>query len=542
MMRTIAATLFAGISLAMPASGQFPQPRVPAGNPITANKALLGKALFWDEQLSSSGTVACGTCHMPENAGSDPRSARGIGRHPGFDNVFNTADDVIGSEGIAARNADDSLRAVSHFLLGAQSTDRRGMTVINAAYDRRLFWDGRAGDQFVDPEDGRTVLLPRDAALETQAVGPVLNEVEMGHIGRNWPQVIQRLRDSTPLALASKIPAALASFIAGKSYEDLFAAAFGTRQISAARIAMAIATYERTLISNQSRFDSFRRNQGTLTASEMRGFQFFNQRRCQDCHREPLFTDGSFRNTGVRPVQEDPGRFTVTRRNQDRGRFKVPSIRNVALRGPFFHNGRFATLNDVISFYARGGDSNDNKDRRIRPFRINQGQRNDLIAFFNSLTDPRVAGSLPPFDRPTLYSESINVPTPYGSATRGTGGRAPRVVALEPANIGNDGFTVGIENAVPGGAAVLFLDGQANVTGIPVMGMRLHLGLSSSFMALGSRVLESTGVGAGTSSMTLAIPNVPALRGASVHLQWIIADRGAAQGLAATDACTVRVF
>lgn len=520
----------------------FPQPRVPAGNPITANKALLGKSLFWDEQLSSSRTVSCGTCHMPENGGSDPRNLSGIGQHPGFDGRFSTADDVLGSAGVVGRTATDKLRAAAHFGLGEQVTRRRAMTVINAAYDARLFWDGRATGRFVDPSNGTTVLLPQDAALESQAAEPIVNDVEMAHLGRRWPEVVQRLKESKPLALATNVPAALASFIANKSYADLFLAAFGTSDITPARIAMAIATYERTLISNQSRFDDFRQRRGTLTAAESRGMNVFNQLRCQNCHREPLFTDGSFRNTGVRPVAEDAGRFEVTRNQADRGRFKVPTLRNVALRAPYFHNGRFATLDDVISFYARGGDSRDNLDRAIRPFRISANQRADLIAFLNALTDPRVVARSAPFDRPTLYSESARVPASFGVASRGTGGVAPRMVALDPPLLGNPGMAIGLENAVPGGIALLGLDGVANTTGIPVRSIRLHLALSSSFMWIGGVALPRTGDEAGTGSLVVSLPNTPALRGATAHVQWIVADSGAPEGLAATDARTIRIF
>jgi len=329
---------------------------VPAGNPITAAKTRLGMSLFWDEQLSSTRTVACGSCHIPASGGSDPRSGENLpaSRHPGPDGIFGTGDDVVGSPGVPRSDAHGLYLFDPSFGLSPQVTARKANSSINAAFAPELFWDGRATTEFRDPVSGN-VVLASGAALESQVLGPPLSEVEMAHVGRGWQDVTARIGSATPLALAENVPASLADWIGRRSYAKLFDEAFGTPDVTAVRIAMAIATYERTLVSDQSRLDS-----GTLNPQEQQGRQIFNspQSRCRACHSGPLFTDDQFHYTGVRPAQEDVGRQAVTGLPQDRGRFRTPGLRNVGLREPLFHNGRMATLEDVVDFYNRGGDFN----------------------------------------------------------------------------------------------------------------------------------------------------------------------------------------
>ena len=148
------------------------------------------------------------------------------------------------------------------------------MSSINAAYASSLFWDGRALQVFRDPLTN-AVVLASGAALESQILGPPVNSTEMGHVGRDWNDVAKRIAASKPLALAPSIPSALTTWIAARSYPELFTEAFGTSEVTPTRIAMAIATYERTLYSNQTPFDS-----GSLTAAEIRGQQVFNQNDC----------------------------------------------------------------------------------------------------------------------------------------------------------------------------------------------------------------------------------------------------------------------
>ena len=223
---------------------QLTLPAPPSGNVTTGARVYLGKTLFWDEQLSSTKTVACGTCHIPRAGGSDPRATKDAqrARHPGADGVFGTADDVTGSIGVPLTKADGSYQWSSFFGLNPQVTPRHANSAIDAAFAQvGLFWDGRATPQFNDPESG-TVLFSTGAALETQAVAPLLSSVEMGHDGRTIADVVSRVIASKPLALSPSVPGALSRWISGRNYADLFAEAFGTSEVSGARIAMCTAS------------------------------------------------------------------------------------------------------------------------------------------------------------------------------------------------------------------------------------------------------------------------------------------------------------
>ncbi len=305
-------------------------PPEPAGNPVTATKAWLGKTLFWDEQLSSTRTVSCGTCHHASSGGSDPRSITGDARalFAGVDGVSGNADDVIGSPGVPLNLANGTYQWSAVYGFKPQITGRRGMSTINAAYANSLFWDGRALPAFRDPVTN-AVVLANGGALESQIAGPPVNPTEMAHTGRDWNDVAARVTASKPLALSPEIPAALTTWISARSYPELFAEAFGTSDITPTRIAMAIANYERTLYSDRTPADL-----NDLTPAEARGQQVFNQSRCDVCHRPILFTDDQFHNTGIRPAAEDSGLFAVTGNQNDQGKFRTPSLSNVELRAP----------------------------------------------------------------------------------------------------------------------------------------------------------------------------------------------------------------
>ncbi len=519
------------------AQGGFPPVPVPAGNPMTPDKVLLGKALFFEEQVSSTNTVACATCHTLERGGSDPRSELAGSVHPGLDGLRGTRDDIRGSRGVIANAVDGSLRATPNFGLAEQVTGRRGMPVINAAFAPLLFWDGRASNVFRDPSTN-AIVLTDNAALESQAVGPPVNDVEMAHLAATWSDVVANVTAARPLALASNIPAALAQFVAGRTYPQLFNQVFGTPAITPARIAMAIATYERTLVSNQSPFD-----QGTMTPQQQRGQQLFfnNVNECSDCHGGPLFASPAFRYTGVTPQNEDLGRFLVTNANQDRGRMRAPTLRNVELRAPFFHNGSARTLRDVVDFYARGGDFNAaNRDGRIRPLGLSTADRDALVAFLQALTDPRVRNNQPPFDRPTLFSESTRVPSEYGGGTAGGGNIVPAMVANEPPHIGHGRFAIGLAQAAGGSPVALLLDVAANRTGTPVLGIMVHVAMSPAMVVIPD-VVSGSGNGAGWTSSVLPVPPVPDLRGQSVFGQWIVGDVSTGS-LAASRAVEFTIF
>ncbi len=502
-------------------------PPAPPGNPVTQAKADLGKALFWDEQLSSTRTVACGTCHIAGSGGSDPRSidpARSS--HPGADGVFGTGDDVGGSRGVPRNFSDGTYGVSPDFGMREQVTGRKANSAINAAYPDRLFWDGRAGQVFRDPATD-IVVLATGAALESQVLGPPVSDVEMAHVGRDWNEVAQAVESAVPLALASGVPEPLAAWIAGRGYPALFEEAFGTGAVTPVRIAMAIATYERTLFSEQTPLDDFLGGNGSaLTAEESLGLLQFLGSSCAQCHSGSLLTDDDFHYIGVRPAGEDEGRFVVTGNPGDLGRFRTPGLRNVALRAPYFHNGRLRTLMEVVDFYNRGGDFDaPNKDFRIQPLGLNPAEKAALVAFLGRpLTDPRVAAGSPPFDRPLLFSQSGCVPGVSGTGVAGAGGFEPGVIAIEPPLVGNPSFTVGITGALGGADAVLAIDSADPGMGPDIPG-------SASF-ALVPLSLSGSGEGGGFGSVSLPIPDDPALAETTLYGRWFVDDPAAPDGVA----------
>jgi cytochrome c peroxidase len=512
-------------------------PPAPPGNQITATKAALGKALFWDEQLSSTRTVACGTCHFSNHGGSDARSIVNSPRatNPGADLVLNSADDVFGSPGVPSSTGSGSFNWDATFGFREQVTGRKSKSYIDAGFAQLLFWDGRATGIFTDPLTG-SIVLPNGGALESQVLGPPVNATEMAHSGRDWVQVAARLTESKPLALSPSVPAGLATWIGGRTYSELFNEAFGTPEVTPVRIALAIATFERTLYSDRTPFDAAVQGITPLSPSAQRGQGVFNGNQCAVCHAGNLFSDNAFHYIGLRPQGEDPGRFAVTGNQQNRGEFRTPSLRNVELRGPYFHNGRFATLEDVVEFYNRGGDftAPNFPAGLIRPRNLNAGQKADLVNFLKSLTDPRVAASASQFSRPVLYSESDRVPQLVGTGVAGTGGSTPQVFAIEPSLAGNPQFAVGVSNALGGSQAVLVINSTDPGTGpgIPATGSFARVVVS----------LGGSGAGGGWGSAVLAIPTTPAMVGATFFGRWYVTDPGAPGGVAVSQAFRFTVF
>lgn len=514
-----------------------PPPPAPPGNPITAAKTYLGKVLFWDEQLSSTRTVSCGTCHIANAGGVDPRSAvtPTNNTNPGLDLVLGTPDDVRGSAGVPVNNIDGTYSWVATYGLNDQVTGRRSVPFLNAAYPPELFWDGRATGVFRDPITNN-ILLNGGAALESQAAGPPLSAAEMAHGGRDWSNVAERIEGSKPLALSPTIPAALQTWIDGRSYPELFTEAFGTNEVSPARIIMAIATYERILYTDQTPFDLDVAGIQPLSAAANRGRGVFNASSCNVCHAGNLFTDNTYRYIGVRPQNEDTGRFQVTANNGDRGSFRVPGLRNVAQRGTFFHNGQFTTLNQVVAFYNRGGDFNaPNKPTNlIRNLGLNGGQQADLVAFLQSLSDPRAAAQSERFDRPTLYMESNRVPQITGTGRSGSGGFTPQIKAISPPLVGNPNFTLSVTSALGNAPGVLVIsETDPGVgTAIPATG---------SFARVTAN-MQNTGNGNGWASLSLPIPDSAAIVGKTFFARWYVTDAGAASGFSVSQAARFTVF
>lgn len=325
----------------------FPQPRVPEGNPMTPEKVELGRRLFYDTRLSGNETQSCASCHQQELAFTDGL-ARGVGStgevHP-----------------------------------------RASMTLTNIGYQPVLTWAN-----------------PNLTALAAQALLPMFGEdpVELGMSGRE-EELIGRL-EAEPL------------------YRDLFPAAYPDDPVvSLSNITQAIASFQRTLISGNSRIDRARRGEITLTDSERLGQNlFFGERlECFHCHGGLMFTgtvdfegksvaESEFHNNGLYNLDGDGayphpnvGLFEFTLRPEDMGKFKAPTLRNIELTGPYMHDGSIETLEGVIDHYVAGGRliregpnagdgrTNPNKSEFLIGFELTEAERRALLDFLRALTD-----------------------------------------------------------------------------------------------------------------------------------------------------------
>jgi cytochrome c peroxidase len=235
--------------------------------------------------------------------------------------------------------------------VGLKLGGRNSPTVINRLFSAEQFWDGRAQD------------------LELQSHGPLTNPVEMA-MGSN-DEVVQRVQA-----------------IAG--YKPLFVKAFGDDTIDLDRLGKAIAAFERTVVSGNSPYDRYQAgDKGALSVSAVRGMALFNGKaNCKACHTGFNFTDETYQDVGVgmdKP-KPDAGRFDVTKNDDDRGKFKTPTLRNVLQTAPYMHDGSEGTLAEVIDFYNRGGIANPNLSKEIKPLHLSVPEKQDLIAFLESLT------------------------------------------------------------------------------------------------------------------------------------------------------------
>ena len=403
----------AAVALALVAAeaarAALPPVPIPPENPLSEPKRVLGKMLFWDEQLSSDGSVACGTCHRPAYGGEDPR----VGRNPGVDK--GTIDDVLGSPGIVSLDRDG--RPVPHPVFGdrPQVTPRLALSNFGALWADELFWDGRARTTFKDPLTGATAIA-RGGALENQALMALVNSAEMAKRGRSWADVVVTIERARPLALATNLPADVAEARASRStYPELFAAAFGDRAVTPVRIAFAIASYERTLVSDQTAWDRYEAGDTTAIGSRaLYGWRALQDFHCVACHTPPLFTNNEFFEIGVRRAEFDRGREIVTHDPEDAGDMKVPTLRNAALRPRFMHTGELGNLGAVVAFYINPPalpERDGIPGFGLYTFNMSQIDVADIREFIErALVDPRVRDETFPFDRPTLRSERIAEP------------------------------------------------------------------------------------------------------------------------------------
>ncbi len=551
-----------GLACLAPAQSNFPPPPAPTGNPITAEKTLLGMALFFEEQLSSTGTVACATCHDLSRAGSDPRSF--TNRHPGPDRRLDTADDIFGSPGIV-RTGRTRTEGHPEFGYSPQVTGRRAPSLLNLAWQTRLFYDGRAGiGQFRDPVTNQ-VVLSGNVALENLMLQPPLNPVEMGHVGRTWPEVAQKVAASEPLLWASDLPARLAGFVQGRSYPQLFQLAFGTPEVTPARIAMALATYLRTLNSDQSKWDRVLAGSAWMTPLEQQGLHLFENPiagavACNACHGDfnassrtqgpvlgqlqvvgptvayysaPQPTLMLFHNIGVRPVLEDPGRGGLTQVQTEMGQFRIATLRNVELTAPYFHNGAAHTLREVLEFYNRGGDFHANQAPGVQPRGYSNTQIDAIEAALAMLTDPRVAAGVEPFDQPRLGSQNGKLPTTIGEGGAVGQHRATAVAPIAP-RLGETAFSILLDGASPSSFTMLMWD-TAVLGGWTPGNFGLVLATSANFLVVPIGFAQPA-FGRGTARVRLPIPADPGMRGVQLYAQWLVIDPLVVGGIATSNA------
>jgi len=320
----------------------FPDMIIPEDNPMTEEGVALGRRLFYETKLSADNSISCSTCHAPASGFSDP-------------NQFSTG--VDGIEG-----------------------NRNSMALINVGWNQSYFWDGRA------------------KTLEQQVLQPVENPIEMHE---SWSNVVSKLN-------------------ADVSYRNMFFKAFNTYEIDSVNAAKALAQFIRTMISGESKFDIIYKNENgiplssadqaiwaTVTPSELAGYDLFkslNGADCFHCHNGPLMQVQKFSNNGLDATFTDIGRGEVTGNPNDYGKFKVPTIRNIALTAPYMHDGRFATLDEVIDHYSHGVQMSSTIDPLIEyaaqgGVQLDAQEKDLLKQFLHTLTDYNFINN-PEFQKP----------------------------------------------------------------------------------------------------------------------------------------------
>ncbi len=286
----------------------------------------------------------------------NPLSVEGIalGRKLFYDNILSANNTMNCGSCHQLRNYTiDSNLALSTGIDGIKGT-RNSMPLFNIGYSKKFFWDGGAAD------------------LESQVLGPIVNPVELHETMAN---VVSKLQNHP-------------------EYPTLFQKAFGTDIITSKLIFYAIAQFERTLISANSKFDKWKRGELSLTAQEQRGLAVYtddNKGDCTHCHSfGSTFTDFEFRNTGLDSIPVDLGRYLITLNPLDEGKFKTPTLRNIAMTGPYMHDGRFTTLRQCLEPYNKNFRYTKNLAPELKVAvknRMTEVDIDDLIAFLNTLTD-----------------------------------------------------------------------------------------------------------------------------------------------------------
>ena len=291
--------------------------------------------------------------HIPEN---NPMTLEGValGKKLFYDPILS------GNNTMSCANCHFQSKAFSdpsQFSIGIEGIlgNFNASALINLAWNTSNFWDGRS------------------PTLEDQAFSPITSFIELH--SSNWNEISNKI-------------------MTNKQYKILFREAFNTETIDSTHIVKAIAQFERTLISGDSKFDKFLDYRAILNPSELRGKEIFNTEKgdCFHCHSYPLFTSNEFHNNGLDIDSEmKQGRFNVTNDINDKGKFKSPSLRNIELTAPYMHDGRFQTLEEVVEHYNFGGHNSSTIDPLMKKVGIGLGlntqDKLDLINFLKTLTD-----------------------------------------------------------------------------------------------------------------------------------------------------------
>jgi cytochrome c peroxidase len=245
---------------------------------------------------------------------------------------------------------------VSTGIKGQKGT-RSAPTVLNAAFMESQFWDGRA------------------KSLEDQAKGPIENPIEMGFTHQ---EAVQRFSEI-------------------QGYKPLFKAAYGDDSVSIDRIAKAIATFERTILTGNAPYDRWKAGDAhAMSPAAVEGYRLFNDKdraNCAACHDGVNFSNSDFHNTGIGGTE--PGRSAVTGQGKDVGAFKTPTLRNLKYTAPYMHDGSKKTIGEAIDLYDLGGIPNPNLDSRIKPLKLTEIEEADIAYFLDALNGDPVKMSAP---------------------------------------------------------------------------------------------------------------------------------------------------
>lgn len=312
----------------------LPVPNLPEDNPLTVEKVKLGRMLFYEEALSKDGSMSCATCHLQIEGFSDSDQF---------------------SEGVEG-------------LLGK----RQAMAVVNLAWNENgFFWDGRA------------------ELLRHQSVLPIQDPLEMNETLEN---AITKLETFELYNLQ-------------KLYKNQFIRAFEDGQINELNISLALEAFMMTIVSDDSKYDRYLAGTATLTPAEERGRELFfaeyneffpetSGADCAHCHSGTNFENDQYMNNGLDSDADftDLGRYDVTENEEDKAKFKVTSLRNIAVTAPYMHDGRFNTLEEVVDHYNEGLHSSSTLDPALAStmgtgLMLDAGDKADLIAFLHTLTD-----------------------------------------------------------------------------------------------------------------------------------------------------------